>query len=73
MYDEMMLSFLGIVLTPYVHRKEGVNYSHSDVDMGLWEYVHKPTVAGTESEDTWKNLFNWKLFTKKHSKDIIVE
>lgn len=96
LYDEMMLSLLKIILTPYIDKKIEKNLKKTEKseidtatpsiptvlekrtfssDLDLWEFVLEKEFNENEilkNSDTWKNLFNWRLFTKKNRNKVFV-
>lgn len=52
-----------------------LNENHASV-LGRWEYVHQGQRESCIYESTtalaWKNLFNWRIFTRKNRSKIMV-
>ena len=39
---------------------------------GDWALVHAPPADPAASSATWKNLFQWKAFTRKHRSEVLL-
>jgi hypothetical protein len=76
MYNEMMRSWLRIVLRPlalpYIDDPDlAAQYS----DDGLWVGVKGPVAApGVQyvPGDVWRNLFSWKAYTRRRRHEVLV-
>ena len=68
-YDKMMSSLLNIVMKPIFK-----TYNESEVDQGLWKKIREPNEDMIISSDspTWKNLFQWKAYTRKQRSKIMI-
>lgn len=84
-FNDMMKAMLYIVLRPILppfQNSDSAENEHTIVDTSQWVLVsgtytsnhedpsnHKPVSV---SCSTWKNLLNWRLFTKKEKNNIVV-
>ena len=79
MYDEMMESWLRVVLRPLVvtHIDDPVLVARYNKD-GLWVRVKDScTVAdggiSYAPNEVWKNLFSWKAYTRRRRLEVLVQ
>lgn len=61
-YNTMMLELLRTVLAPVVGGRPDED---SDGGNKGWIKVREPSATSAASTATWKNMFEWKSFTKK--------
>lgn len=76
MYDEMMFSLLEIVLEPVLCSPNGPDKSSFELidrKSNRWEFVRLTNTEQPSSSEKWKNLLNWKAFTKKNRDTIMLE
>ena len=61
MYDTMMMELLADVADL------GENSENN------WKPILESEDTAVESKDTWKNLFAWKAFTRKHRDTLVIK
>lgn len=85
LYDEMMSLLLQIVTQPLVADTSVTSCSVPSVQIdagaeikthqythGFWNLVQGPSPVEFGSENLWKNLLNWRAFTRKNRSKVMV-
>ena len=83
LYDEMMTSLLQLVLQPLMADTSRTScdapidavtgeVNISRCTHGLWNLVQGPSPVEFGSENLWKNLLNWRAFTRKNRSKVMV-